>query len=81
MKKHKHSKTPLFKYGTQPILNLAFVNNVGKLSKNWNTLHLGGNKSINKDILDNAAVLHWNGVHKPWLNNGYYKNLWNPYTI
>lgn len=81
MKKHKHSKTPLFKYGTQPLLNLAFINNVGKLPRKWNTLNLGSDKTMNKNILDNAAVLHWNGKHKPWLNNGYYKELWESYKI
>lgn len=81
MKTHKHSKTPLFKYGTQPLLNLAFINNVGKLPRKWNTLNLGNDTSINKNMLDNAAVLHWNGKKKPWLNNGYYKELWEPYNI
>lgn len=76
---HKKSTTPLFDFGTQPIINIVFAENYGHLDPKWNINGLGGNKNISKSIINSAKVLHWNGPFKPWNGDGYYKDLWKVY--
>jgi lipopolysaccharide biosynthesis glycosyltransferase len=81
MKKHKNSKKPLFKFGTQPILNLAFIDNKESLPKEWNTSKMGSFNNINKELLKKAKIYHWSGPNKPWKKKGYYKYLWDKYNL
>jgi len=80
MKKHKKSKKGLFELGTQPILNIIFVNNFQILDKTWNTRGLGCQK-VKSEIINRAKIIHWSGPDKPWLKKGRYKNLWEKYNL
>tara|TARA_Y100000590_G_scaffold14063_2_gene16883 strand:- start:4265 stop:5167 length:903 start_codon:yes stop_codon:yes gene_type:complete len=80
MKQHKNSKNGLFNLGTQPILNIAFVNNFQILDKSWNTGGLGY-KNVSNDLISKAKILHWTGKEKPWLPNGRYKQIWEKYKV
>ena len=46
-----------------------------------NVVDLGCNKNISDDMINNADVLDWSGINKPWYTNGYYKKYWDKYNI
>lgn len=79
MIEHKNSRDGLFELGTQPILNIIF-NKYGNLPTKWHVQHLGYETSIDKTMLNDACLLHWNGHKKPWKNDGLYKEFWNKYN-
>ncbi|AYV84291.1 MAG: putative galacturonosyltransferase 6-like protein [Hyperionvirus sp.] len=77
---HKNSKDPLFNLGTQPILNIIFNDKYYELPGCWNYINLGCISDLEKnEDFHKAKILHWSGLQKPWLPNGYYKNYWSKY--
>merc|ERR1712203_27078 len=73
--------------GSQPPLLLAFFNQTSKgetdyivLDAAWNTLDLGWRTTLKESVLTSAPVLHWNGLRKPWLDDGLYKHFWQPHA-
>lgn len=80
MVSHKVGPKPLFKLGTQPILNTVFYQRYGMLDPRWNVVGLGGNPKIPAETLKNGYVLHWNGKLKPWDKGGLYRDLWRKYV-
>ena len=65
-------------YGSQPPLQiLAGGSSFLQLNKEEYVGGLGYIKGINATA--SAMFLHWNGKHKPWLPDGMYKQLWEPY--
>lgn len=60
---------------------ITFYSLTKSLDKSWHVLGLGYNPSISMDEIKNAAVIHYNGDMKPWLDiaMNQYKNLWTKY--
>ncbi|GFP87386.1 probable galacturonosyltransferase 7 [Phtheirospermum japonicum] len=60
---------------------LTFQGLVYALEDNWMISGLGYNYGINLNVLEKAAVLHFDGSMKPWLELGIpkYKSFWRKY--
>ncbi|KAL2241622.1 probable galacturonosyltransferase 9 [Sesamum indicum] len=72
----------LWKLGTLPAGLATFYSTTKSLEKAWHVLGLGINPSISMEEIDKAAVIHFSGDMKPWLDialNGY-KHLWTKYV-
>ncbi|KAF3962108.1 hypothetical protein ACB098_01G219900 [Castanea mollissima] len=72
----------LWRSGTLPPGLITFYSTTKSLDKSWHVLGLGYNPSISMDEINNAAVIHYNGNMKPWLDIALnqYKNLWTKYV-
>uniref|UniRef100_A0A2N9HGI7 Hexosyltransferase n=1 Tax=Fagus sylvatica TaxID=28930 RepID=A0A2N9HGI7_FAGSY len=72
----------LWKSSTLPPGLITFYSATKSLDKSWHVLGLGYNPSISMDEISNAAVIHYNGNMKPWLDiaMNQYKNLWTKYV-
>jgi len=81
MKRHKQNK--LFRFASQPIINLLFTNNVKDVSSSWNVRLKNLSKhfiNIGPLIIKNKAkVLHWAGPSKGWHQSNKFHNLWSKY--
>ncbi|KAG6576002.1 Galacturonosyltransferase 8, partial [Cucurbita argyrosperma subsp. argyrosperma] len=58
----------LWKLGTLPPGLITFYSTTKPLDKTWHVLGLGYKLSISKGEIENAAVVHFNGNMKPWLD-------------
>ncbi|KAK1363022.1 Hexosyltransferase [Heracleum sosnowskyi] len=72
----------LWKSGTLPPGLITFYSSTKSLDKSWHVLGLGYNPSISMDEINGAAVIHFNGNMKPWLDiaMNQYKHLWSKYV-
>ncbi|KAI0492654.1 hypothetical protein KFK09_026930 [Dendrobium nobile] len=72
----------LWKLGTLPPGLITFYSTTKPLDKSWHVLGLGYNPSISMDEIQNAAVVHFNGNMKPWLDIGMnqFRPLWTKYV-
>ncbi|KAH7517587.1 hypothetical protein FEM48_Zijuj09G0080800 [Ziziphus jujuba var. spinosa] len=72
----------LWKLGTLPPGLITFYSTTKPLDKSWHVLGLGYNPSIGMDEIRNAAVVHFNGNMKPWLDiaMNQFKPLWTKYV-
>ncbi|XP_039020559.1 probable galacturonosyltransferase 9 isoform X2 [Hibiscus syriacus] len=72
----------LWQLDTLPPGLITFYSLTKSLDKSWHVLGLGYNPSISMDEIKNAAVIHYNGNMKPWLDiaMNQYKNLWTKYV-
>ncbi|XAR51597.1 Polygalacturonate 4-alpha-galacturonosyltransferase [Bertholletia excelsa] len=72
----------LWKLGTLPPGLITFYSTTKSLDKSWHVLGLGYNPSVSMDEIKNAAVIHFNGNMKPWLDIALnqYKHLWTKYV-
>ncbi|KAM1793504.1 hypothetical protein ACFX12_037243 [Malus domestica] len=68
----------LWKLGTLPPGLITFWKRTYPLDRSWHMLGLGYNPSVNQKEIDGAAVIHYNGNMKPWLEIGIpkYRNYW-----
>ncbi|KAA8520553.1 hypothetical protein F0562_014809 [Nyssa sinensis] len=57
----------LWKLGTLPPGLITFYRLTHPLEKSWHVLGLGYNPSVDRSEIENAAVIHYNGNMKPWL--------------
>ncbi|XP_064982783.1 polygalacturonate 4-alpha-galacturonosyltransferase-like [Musa acuminata AAA Group] len=71
----------LWKLGTLPPGLLTFYKLTHPLDKSWHVLGLGYNPSIDHSEIQNAAVVHYNGNMKPWLELAMtkYRPYWTKY--
>ncbi|XP_011083645.1 polygalacturonate 4-alpha-galacturonosyltransferase [Sesamum indicum] len=71
----------LWKLGTLPPGLITFYGLTHPLEKSWHVLGLGYNPSIDRSEIENAAVIHYNGNMKPWLELAMtkYKPYWTKY--
>ncbi|KAJ8556322.1 hypothetical protein K7X08_023080 [Anisodus acutangulus] len=71
----------LWKLGTLPPGLMTFYGLTHPLNKSWHVLGLGYSPSIDKSEIENAAVIHYNGNMKPWLELAMakYKSYWTKY--
>ncbi|KAJ6831559.1 galacturonosyltransferase 8 [Iris pallida] len=72
----------LWKLGTLPPGLITFYSTTKPLDKSWHVLGLGYNPSISMEEIKNAAVVHFNGNMKPWLDIGMnqFRPLWTKYV-
>ncbi|CAM8930596.1 unnamed protein product [Rhodiola kirilowii] len=71
----------LWKLGTLPPGLITFYGLTHPLEKSWHVLGLGYNPSIDKSEIEKAAVVHYNGNMKPWLEIAMtkYRSYWTKY--
>lgn len=71
----------LWKLGTLPPGLITFYGLTHPLEKSWHVLGLGYNPTVDKIDIDNAAVVHYNGNMKPWLEIAMtkYRSYWTKY--
>ncbi|KAE8659801.1 putative galacturonosyltransferase 4 [Hibiscus syriacus] len=72
----------LWKLGTLPPGLVTFWKRTYTLDRSWHVLGLGYNPNVNQREIEQAAVIHYNGNLKPWLDIGMpkYKNYWAKYV-
>lgn len=72
----------LWKLGTLPPGLITYYSTTKPLDKSWHVLGLGYNPSISQEEIRNAAVVHFNGNMKPWLDIGMnqFRPLWTKYV-
>ncbi|KAG9448819.1 hypothetical protein H6P81_008784 [Aristolochia fimbriata] len=72
-----HDRT-LWKLGTLPPGLITFWNRTYPLDKSWHVLGLGYNPTVSLKEIEKAAVIHYNGNMKPWLEIRLpkYKDYW-----
>ncbi|KZV14922.1 Galacturonosyltransferase 11 [Dorcoceras hygrometricum] len=72
----------LWKLGTLPPGLLAFYGLTEPLDRRWHVLGLGYDMNIDSRLIETAAVIHFNGNMKPWLelSIGRYRPLWEQYV-
>ncbi|KAL0314658.1 UNVERIFIED_CONTAM: Polygalacturonate 4-alpha-galacturonosyltransferase [Sesamum angustifolium] len=78
---HMNEDRVLWKLGTLPPGLITFYGLTHPLEKSWHVLGLGYNPSIDRSEIENAAVIHYNGNMKPWLELAMtkYKPYWTKY--
>lgn len=71
----------LWKLGTLPPGLITFWKRTFPLEKSWHVLGLGYNPSVGQKDIEQAAVIHYNGNMKPWLEIGIpkFRNYWAKY--
>ncbi|XP_073272941.1 probable galacturonosyltransferase 4 [Primulina huaijiensis] len=72
----------LWKLGTLPPGLITFWNRTFPLDKFWHVLGLGYNPNVSRKDVERAAVIHYNGNLKPWLEIGIqkFRNYWEKYV-
>ncbi|XP_059647377.1 probable galacturonosyltransferase 3 isoform X2 [Cornus florida] len=73
----------LWKLGTLPPGLITFYNLTHPLDRSWHVLGLGYDPALNQTEIENAAVVHYNGNYKPWLDLAIskYKSYWSKYVM
>ncbi|XP_004501287.1 probable galacturonosyltransferase 3 isoform X2 [Cicer arietinum] len=73
----------LWKLGTLPPGLITFYNLTYPLDRGWHVLGLGYDPALNLTEIENAAVVHYNGNYKPWLNLAVskYRSYWSRYVM
>ncbi|KAB5519006.1 hypothetical protein DKX38_023325 [Salix brachista] len=72
----------LWKLGTLPPGLITFWKRTHPLDRHWHVLGLGYNPNVNQREIERAAVIHYNGNMKPWLEIGIpkYRSNWSKYV-
>ncbi|GMI66900.1 galacturonosyltransferase 1 [Hibiscus trionum] len=72
----------LWKLGTLPPGLITFYGLTHPLEKSWHVLGLGYNPSVHTREIEHAAVVHYNGNMKPWLDLAMakYRPYWTKYV-
>eukprot|EP00249_Psilotum_nudum_P019286 c27179_g3_i1 orf=1290-2639(+) len=72
----------LWTHGTLPPGLITFYKMTKPLDKSWHVLGLGYNPNISLEKIKNAAVVHYNGNMKPWLDLAMiqYRDFWTKYV-
>ncbi|XP_023637083.1 probable galacturonosyltransferase 4 isoform X1 [Capsella rubella] len=72
----------LWKLGTLPPGLITFWRQTYPLERKWHILGLGYNPSVNQRDIERAAVIHYNGNLKPWLEIGIprYRGFWSKHV-
>ncbi|MFS8011161.1 putative polygalacturonate 4-alpha-galacturonosyltransferase [Helianthus anomalus] len=82
LKENLRSNLTLWKLGTLPPALIAFRGHVQPIEPSWHMLGLGYQKNTNIENVRKAAVIHYNGQSKPWLQLGYehLRPFWSKYV-
>ncbi|XP_004289891.1 PREDICTED: probable galacturonosyltransferase 6 isoform X2 [Fragaria vesca subsp. vesca] len=75
------SKRPLWVAGSLPLGWITFYNQTLALDRRWHALGLGYESGVVQGDVERAAVIHYDGIMKPWLDIaiGRYKGYWSKY--
>ncbi|XP_050203948.1 probable galacturonosyltransferase 6 [Mercurialis annua] len=75
-------KRPLWKAGSLPLGWATFYNQTVAMDRRWHRLGLGYESKIGANEINQAAVLHYDGIMKPWLDIGIgnYKGYWSKHV-
>ncbi|CAN4082661.1 unnamed protein product [Withania somnifera] len=71
LKENLKSNLTMWKLGTLPPALIAFKGHVYPIDASWHMLGLGYQNKTNVDNVKKAAVIHYNGQCKPWLDIGF----------
>ncbi|XP_062192339.1 probable galacturonosyltransferase 4 [Phragmites australis] len=71
----------LWKLGSLPPGLITFWNKTFPLNRSWHVLGLGYNPHVSSRDIERAAVIHYNGNMKPWLEIGLpkFRGYWSKY--
>ncbi|CAN6439500.1 unnamed protein product [Victoria cruziana] len=71
----------LLKLGSLPLGLVTFYNLTTVLHHRWHVLGLGYDSSKSKEEIERAAVIHYDGNLKPWLDIGIpkFKGYWSKF--
>jgi alpha-1,4-galacturonosyltransferase len=79
----KGKERQLWRVGTLPIGQMVFYNHTIALDRRWHLLGFGqpNSRVVSEQELETAAILHYNGNMKPWLEISIpkYKAYWKKY--
>ncbi|XP_078161134.1 galacturonosyltransferase 3 isoform X4 [Carex rostrata] len=72
----------LWKLGSLPPGLITFYNLTFPLNRTWHVLGLGYDPAVDPKEIESAAVVHYNGNYKPWLDLAIakYKQYWSNYV-
>ncbi|XP_022980589.1 probable galacturonosyltransferase 14 [Cucurbita maxima] len=71
LRKNLMSNLTMWKLGTLPPALIAFRDQVHPIDPSWHMLGLGYQEQTDVENVKNAAVIHYNGQLKPWLEIGF----------
>lgn len=76
------SNLTMWKLGTLPPALIAFKGHVHPIDPSWHMLGLGYQSNTNIESVKKAAVIHYNGQSKPWLQIGFehLRPFWTKYV-
>ena len=83
IKQHNQTENGIYKLFTMSIQNIIFYDKMEDIYPIIRTLpDLGSKrKEWKKEDIENAEILDWSGIYKPWFRNGLYKEEWDKYNI
>ncbi|KAL6858892.1 hypothetical protein ACP4OV_017894 [Aristida adscensionis] len=78
----QNANRQLWKLGTLPAGLVTFWNRTFPIDRSWHLLGLGYKPNVNERDIERAAVIHYNGNLKPWLEIGLsrYRKYWSKYV-
>lgn len=78
----QNSERELWKLGTLPPGLITFYGRVFPLERSWHVLGLGYNPNVSQKEIERAAVIHYNGNLKPWLEIGIpkFRGYWSRFV-
>ncbi|KAI5340856.1 PREDICTED: probable galacturonosyltransferase [Prunus dulcis] len=81
LKENLKSNLTMWKLGTLPPALIAFRGHVHPIDPSWHMLGLGYQNKTNLESVARAAVIHYNGQSKPWLQIGFehLRPFWTKY--
>eukprot|EP01104_Vermistella_antarctica_P008930 TRINITY_DN2280_c0_g1_i3.p2 TRINITY_DN2280_c0_g1~~TRINITY_DN2280_c0_g1_i3.p2 ORF type:complete len:188 (+),score=23.62 TRINITY_DN2280_c0_g1_i3:975-1538(+) len=75
----RNTQQRLWKWGSQPPMNLVFEGKWSRLESVWN-FREAGRPDFSMDELEFVKIMHFTGHAKPWHAKGFkYWHLWCPY--
>ncbi|CAH9099481.1 unnamed protein product [Cuscuta epithymum] len=82
VKENLNSNLTMWKLGTLPPALIAFKNYIHPIDSSWHMLGLGYQSKTNVENVKKAAVIHYNGQSKPWLEIGFehLRPFWTKYV-
>ena len=72
----------MWKLGTLPPALIAFKGHIHRIDPSWHMLGLGYQHKTDIECVKEAAVIHYNGQSKPWLEIGFeqLRPFWTKYV-
>ncbi|KAG6660224.1 hypothetical protein CIPAW_03G090900 [Carya illinoinensis] len=82
LRENLKSNLTMWKLGTLPPALIAFKGHVHPIDPSWHMLGLGYQNNTNIESVKKAAVIHYNGQSKPWLQIGFehLRPFWTKYV-
>ncbi|XP_020222230.1 probable galacturonosyltransferase 13 isoform X1 [Cajanus cajan] len=81
LKENLKSNLTMWKLGTLPPALIAFKGHIHPIDPSWHMLGLGYQNKTDVESVKQAAVIHYNGQSKPWLQIGFehLRPFWTKY--